>query len=63
MELNFDKFKLGGLHEKHTVAILNLGTILEFAKRQKKPRKPMSRWPVAKPFSLQIDYLIRHGPH
>jgi hypothetical protein len=39
MELNFDKFKLGGLDEKHTVAILNLGTILEFAKKQRKTRK------------------------
>jgi hypothetical protein len=26
-ELNFDKFKPGGLHEKHAVATWNLGTI------------------------------------
>jgi hypothetical protein len=31
MELNFDKFKSGGLHEKHAVATWNLGTISAFA--------------------------------
>jgi hypothetical protein len=30
-ELNFDKFKLGGLHEKHAVATWNLGTSSAFA--------------------------------
>jgi hypothetical protein len=30
-ELNFDKFKLGGRHEKHPVATWNLGTISAFA--------------------------------
>jgi hypothetical protein len=30
-ELNFDKHKLGGLHEKHAVATWNLGTISAFA--------------------------------
>jgi hypothetical protein len=33
MELNFDVFKLGGLHEKHVVATWNLGTISAFALR------------------------------
>jgi hypothetical protein len=28
---NFDKFKSGGLHEKHAVATRNLGTISAFA--------------------------------
>jgi hypothetical protein len=31
MELNFDKFKSGGLHEKHAVATWNLGTISALA--------------------------------
>jgi hypothetical protein len=30
-ELNFDKFKSGGLHERHAVATWNLGTISAFA--------------------------------
>jgi hypothetical protein len=30
-KLNFDKFKSGGLHEKHAVATWNLGTISAFA--------------------------------
>jgi hypothetical protein len=30
-ELNFDKFRSGGLHEKHTVATWNLETISAFA--------------------------------
>jgi hypothetical protein len=37
-ELNFDAFKSGGLHEKHAVATWNLGTISEFASRQKKTK-------------------------
>jgi hypothetical protein len=31
LELNFDEFKSGGLHEKHAVATWNLGTISAFA--------------------------------
>jgi hypothetical protein len=31
MELNFDEFKSGGLHEKHAVTTWNLGTISAFA--------------------------------
>jgi hypothetical protein len=31
MELNFDEFKSGGLHENHAVATWNLGIISEFA--------------------------------
>jgi hypothetical protein len=30
-ELNFDKFKSGGLRERHAVATWNLGTISAFA--------------------------------
>jgi hypothetical protein len=30
MELNFDEFKSGELHEKHTVATWKLGTISAF---------------------------------
>jgi hypothetical protein len=30
-ERNFDKFKSGGLHEKHAVATSNLGTVSAFA--------------------------------
>jgi hypothetical protein len=30
-ELNFDKFKSGGLRKKHAVATWNLGTISAFA--------------------------------
>jgi hypothetical protein len=30
-ECNFDEFKSGGLHDKHAVATLNLGTISAFA--------------------------------
>jgi hypothetical protein len=31
MEVNFDEFKSGGLHERHAVAAWNLGTISAFA--------------------------------
>jgi hypothetical protein len=31
MELNFEEFKLEGLHEKHAVTTCNLGTISAFA--------------------------------
>jgi hypothetical protein len=34
MESNSDKFKSGGLREKHTVSAWNLGTISAFVKRQ-----------------------------
>jgi hypothetical protein len=36
-ELNFDEFKLEGLHEKHAVA--NVGTISAFAWRQENQEK------------------------
>jgi hypothetical protein len=41
--------KLGGLHEKHAVATWNLGTSQHLLKDRGKPRKPVSRWPVAGP--------------
>ena len=52
MKLVNDKFrfKSGGLHEKHVVATWNVG---EPSQRllidAGKPRKPVSRWPVADP--------------
>jgi hypothetical protein len=39
--------KSGRLYEKHTEAILELGNHL--LENRGKPRKPVSRWPVAGP--------------
>jgi hypothetical protein len=38
-ELNFDEFKSAGLHEKQAVATGNLGTVSEFAWRQRNTKK------------------------
>jgi hypothetical protein len=44
------KFKSGGLHEKHVVALGNLGTTSAFAFRHRETKKkPVSRWPVVGP--------------
>jgi hypothetical protein len=42
-KLNFDDFKSGGLHEKHTVATWNLGTISAFHWRQRETKKTVCR--------------------
>jgi hypothetical protein len=53
---DFDEFKLGRLNEKHAVANGNCGTISAFAWRDRgKPRKPVSRLPVAGPSGYGID--------
>ena len=50
MKLVTNKFKSEGLHEKHVVATLILGTISAFAYRHRETKKkPVSRWPVAGP--------------
>jgi hypothetical protein len=46
---NFGEFELGGLHEKLAVAAWSLGTISALLESRGKPRKPVSRWPVAGP--------------
>jgi len=50
MKLVTTKFKLGGLHEKHVVAIWNLGNHLSTCfSAHRNQEKPVSRWPVAGP--------------
>jgi hypothetical protein len=48
-ELNIDELKSGGLHEKHAVATWNVEPSQYLLKDRGKPRKPVSRWPVAGP--------------
>jgi hypothetical protein len=43
------KFKSGGLHEKHVVALGNLGTTSAFAFRPRETKKNLSRRPVVGP--------------
>jgi hypothetical protein len=40
MELNFDEFSSGGLHEKHAVATWNLATIRIYSKTAKPSKLP-----------------------
>ena len=50
MKLVTNKFKSGGLHEKHVVATWNLGNHLSVCfYAQRNQEKPVSRWPVAGP--------------
>ena len=45
-----NKFKSGGLHEKHVVATWNVGNRLSICSQtQGNQEKPVSRWPVAGP--------------
>jgi hypothetical protein len=44
------KFKMGGLHEKHVVAIWYLGSHLSiYLHAQGNQETPVTRWPVAGP--------------
>ena len=50
MKLVTNKFKSGGLHEKHVVATWNVGNHLSiWLWTQGNQEKPVSRWPVAGP--------------
>jgi hypothetical protein len=50
MKLITNKFKSGGLHEKHVVATWKLGNHLSICLHiQRNQEKPVSRWPVAEP--------------
>ena len=50
MKFVTNKFKSGGLHEKHVVATWNLGNNLSiFFETQGNQEEPVSRWPVAGP--------------
>ena len=50
MKLVTNKFKSGGLHEKHVVATWNLGNHLSIClQTQGNQENPVSRWPVAGP--------------
>ena len=50
MKLFTNKFKSGGLHEKHVVATWNLGNHLSVCiQTQGNQKKLVSRWPVAGP--------------
>jgi len=50
-EIGTNRFKSGGLHEKHVVATWNLGDHLSICLyTQGKQEKPVSRWPVEGPF-------------
>ena len=50
MKLVTNKFKPGGLHEKHVVATWNLGNRLSVClKTQGNREKIVSMWPVAGP--------------
>jgi len=50
MELVTNKFKSGGLHEKHAAATWSLGNNLSIRLwTQGNQEKPVPRWPVAGP--------------
>ena len=50
MKLVTNKFKSGGLREKHAVATWNFGNHLGICfQTQGNQEKPVSRWPVAGP--------------
>jgi len=50
MKLVTNKFKSGGLHEKHVVATWNLGNLLSIClQTQGNQEKPVSKWPVVGP--------------
>jgi len=50
MKLFTNKFKSGGLHEKHVAATWNLGNHLSICLyTQGNREKPVSRWPVTGP--------------
>ena len=50
MKLVTNKFKSGGLHEKHVVATWDLGNHLRICLWTKgNQEKPVSRWPLAGP--------------
>jgi hypothetical protein len=46
---NFYEFKIGGLHEKHAVQFGIWEPSQHLLEDRGKPRKPVSRWPVAGP--------------
>jgi hypothetical protein len=52
----FDKFKSGGLHERHAVATWNLGTISAFAYRQRKTKKTCVEMTGRRTFRIHTDY-------
>ena len=55
MKLVTNKFKSGGLHEKHVVATWNLGNQLGICfYAQGNQEKPVSRWPVAGPSDYRL---------
>jgi len=55
MKLVTNKFKSGGLHEKHVVATWNLGDHLSIClQTQGNQEKPVSRWPVAGPSEYRL---------
>jgi hypothetical protein len=60
-ELNFDKFKSGWLDEKHAVETWNLEPSQHLLKDRGKPRKPVSRWPVAGPSGYTLTYSQQSG--
>jgi len=49
MKLVINKFKSGGLHEKHVVATWNVGNNIICLLTQGNEEKPVSRWPVVEP--------------
>jgi len=60
MKLVTNKFKSGGLHEKHVLATWNLGNHLSIClQTQGNQEKPVSRWPVAGPSEY---WLIASSP-
>ena len=60
MKLFTNKFKSGGLHEKHVVATWNLGNHLSiWLQTQENQEKPVSMWPVAGPSQY---WLVASSP-
>ena len=63
MKLVTNKFKMGGLHEKHVVATWNVGNHLSIClQTQGNQEKPVSRWPkicVDDEFSV-IGNMLEH---
>jgi hypothetical protein len=59
VELNFDEFTSGGLHEKHAVGTWEPSQRL--LENRGKPRKPVSRWPVAGPSGCILTSSQKYG--
>jgi hypothetical protein len=59
-EVNFGKFKHGGLQEKHAVATWNIGSHLSIRlnKAENQENQPVLRWPAARSVAGPAGFLL-----